>query len=201
MFDRGSFHTELSNILIGQACDCQQLLIWRDNIVNYTNAYAKFNSRQSADETLSQRRVILLPGDDDVPANVEDSFLCLDEDGVGVALLDFEAQHCASLTRSKLYYGIAAVAGLLVLVAATSCLLIWCCRRHRDNDRKQWISVPTSAPDVVGKKKNGVIRREGNSGSGPVDSRITMVVPDGRLYRETEFHVIVEKAEPLTTEL
>lgn len=209
MFDRGSFHTELSNILINRPCDCEQLVIWRNNIVNYTNAYAKFYSRQSADETVSQRRVILLPGDDDLPANIEDSFLCLNDDGgVGVAnILDFEAEHCASLGGNKLYYGIAAVIGLLVLIGLTSCLLIWCCRRHRDNDRKQWISVPTSAPDVVGnkKKKNGVIRRDGGAGggnsSGPVDSRITMVVPDGRLYRETEFHVIVEKAEPLTTEL
>ncbi|XP_012285926.1 uncharacterized protein LOC105702720 [Orussus abietinus] len=182
MFDRSSFKPELDNVFVDQPCDCEQLPVWRNNILNYSNVY----SRLYGGGALLQE-----------PINDEpETFLCVDagDQDTPVSFADFEPRHCA-IAGSVLFF-VLLLAGLLVVLVAAAVLGVWCWRRRRENSRKRWISVPTNAPDVVS-KKNGVIGRE----PAPVDSRITMVVPDGRLYRETEFHVIVEKAEPLTTEL
>ncbi|XP_014476558.1 PREDICTED: uncharacterized protein LOC106745459 [Dinoponera quadriceps] len=199
MFDRASFRPELDNLLVAQACDCQMLPVWKNNVLNYSNVYTRFYARQNSltpPATLSQSQE---------PINeTPETFLCLDArvKGVPTSFADYEARHC-SLGGSMLVFILIIVAALLVLIVGV-CLIVWCCRRRRRNNRKKWISVPTNAPDVVS-KKNGVIGREAATSGTPVDSRITMVVPDGRLYRETEFHVmIVEKTEivePLTTEL
>lgn len=193
MFDRASFRIELDNLLVEQPCDCQMLPVWKNNILNYTNVYTRFYIRQNTliPPTLSSQ--------DSLGENPE-TFLCTDGevDGVPTSFGEYETRHC-SLGGSILVL-VLAIAALLVLLILLTCLIVWCCRRRRRNSRKKWISVPTNAPDVVS-KKNGVIGREAAASAAPVDSRITMVVPDGRLYRETEFHVIVEKAEPLTTEL
>lgn len=193
MFDRTSFRPELDNLLIAQSCDCQILPVWKNNVLNYTNVYSRFYTRQNS----------LIPpqSQPQEPINeTPETFLCLDggSDGVPTSFVDYEARHC-SLGGSMLVFILIIVGAVLVLIVSV-CLIVWCCRRRRRNNRKKWISVPTNAPDVVS-KKNGVIGREAATSGTPVDSRITMVVPDGRLYRETEFHVIVEKAEPLTTEL
>lgn len=193
MFDRTSFRPELDNLLVAQACDCQMLPVWKNNVLNYSNVYSRFYARQNS----------LVPPtfQPQEPINeTPETFLCLDArvEGVPTSFTDYEARHC-SLGGSMLVFILIIAAALLVLIVAV-CLIVWCCRRRRRNNRKKWISVPTNAPDVVS-KKNGVIGREAATSGTPVDSRITMVVPDGRLYRETEFHVIVEKAEPLTTEL
>lgn len=194
MFDRTSFRPELDNLLIAQTCDCQMLPVWKNNVLNYTNVYSRLYARQNSlppPPTFQPQEPI-----NETP----ETFLCLDArvDGVPTSFTDYEARHC-SLGGSMLVFILIIVAALLALIV-TVCLIVWCCRRRRRNNRKKWISVPTNAPDVVS-KKNGVIGREATTSGAPVDSRITMVVPDGRLYRETEFHVIVEKAEPLTTEL
>ncbi|XP_070155760.1 uncharacterized protein [Polyergus mexicanus] len=190
MFDRASFRPELDNLLIAQACDCQMLPVWKNNVLNYTSVYSRFYVRQNSlvPPPLTQPQE---------PINeTPETFLCLD--GVPTSFVDYEMRHC-SLGGSMLVLILIIVGAVLILLASV-CLIVWCCRRRRRNNRKKWISVPTNAPDVVS-KKNGVIGREAATSGTPVDSRITMVVPDGRLYRETEFHVIVEKAEPLTTEL
>ncbi|XP_026669489.1 uncharacterized protein LOC108625178 isoform X2 [Ceratina calcarata] len=193
MFDRSSFRLELDNLLVDQPCDCQMLPVWKNNVLNYTNVYTRFYTRQNAvlPPTLSPQETI-----NETP----ETFLCSDGevDGVPTSFVEYETRHCS--LRGSILVLVLIIAGLLVLLILLICLIIWCCRRRRRNSRKKWISVPTNAPDVVS-KKNGVIGREAAASAAPVDSRITMVVPDGRLYRETEFHVIVEKAEPLTTEL
>ncbi|XP_043586062.1 uncharacterized protein LOC122569296 [Bombus pyrosoma] len=193
MFDRSSFRLELDNLLVDQPCDCQMLPVWKNNILNYTNVYSRFYTKQNTGlpRTLSTQDAI-----NETP----ETFLCSDGEvnGVPTSFIEYETRHC-SLGGSILVF-VLIIVGLLVLLILLTCLIIWCCRRRRRNSRKKWTSVPMNAPDVVS-KKNGVIGREAASSAAPVDSRITMVVPDGRLYRETEFHVIVEKAEPLTTEL
>ncbi|KOX73501.1 hypothetical protein WN51_01238 [Melipona quadrifasciata] len=195
MFDRGSFRLELDSLLVDQPCDCQMLPVWKNNILNYTNVYSRFYAKQSnagLPPTLSPQ--------DNAINETPETFLCSEGEvsGVPTSFVEYETRHC-SLGGSILVF-VAVVAGLLAFLILLVCLVVWCCRRRRRNSRKKWISVPMNAPDVVS-KKNGVIGREAASSAAPVDSRITMVVPDGRLYRETEFHVIVEKAEPLTTEL
>lgn len=193
MFDRTSFRPELDNLLISQPCDCQMLPMWKNYVLNYTNVYSRFYARENS----------LVPpqSQPQEPINeTPETFLCLDGgmDGAPITFADYEARHC-SLGGSMLIFILIIVGAILALIIGV-CLIVWCCRVRRRNNRKKWISVPTNAPDVVS-KKNGVIGREAATSGTPVDSRITMVVPDGRLYRETEFHVIVEKAEPLTTEL
>lgn len=194
MFDRVSFRPELDNLLVAQACDCQILPVWKNNVLNYTSVYSRFYVRQNS---LAPPP---LPQPQEPINETPETFLCLDGglDGAPTSFVDYETRHC-SLGGSMLVLILIIVGAVLALLASI-CLIVWCCRRRRRNNRKKWISVPTNAPDVVS-KKNGVIGREAATSGTPVDSRITMVVPDGRLYRETEFHVIVEKAEPLTTEL
>lgn len=192
MFDRASFRPELDNLLIAQPCDCQMLPVWKNYVLNYTNVYLRFYTRQNTlvpPQSQPQEPISETP----------ETFLCLDGiNGAPTSFGDYETRHC-SLGGSMLVFILIIVGAVLALIVCV-CLIVWCCRRRRRNNRKKWISVPTNAPDVVS-KKNGVIGREAATSGTPVDSRITMVVPDGRLYRETEFHVIVEKAEPLTTEL
>ncbi|XP_066580934.1 uncharacterized protein [Prorops nasuta] len=194
MFDRISFRPELDNILIEQNCDCQLINTWKANLLNYSNVYSRFYPRENS---------LFAPLNFPEPAagDSAESFLCLDQstNGLPIKFLEFEARDC-SMGSSILLLVILLVV-LLIALAVGGCLIVWCCRRRRRNSRKRWISVSTDAPPDVVSKKNGVIGREAATSNTPVDSRITMVVPDGRLYRETEFHVIVEKAEPLTTEL
>ncbi|XP_051172004.1 uncharacterized protein LOC127288540 [Leptopilina boulardi] len=187
IFDRSSFRPEIDNLLVDQTCDCDQLSNWKSDILNYTNVYSRLNTKQ--DEMSSAKSE---------PIGSE-IFLCINgANNSPITFTDYETRNCA-LSNSLIILIVAAV-GVIILLLISVCLIIWCCRKRRQTNRKSWISVPTSAPDVVS-KKNGVISKEGSGSSAPVDSRITMVVPDGRLYRETEFHVIVEKTEPLTTEL
>lgn len=182
MFDRRSFRPELDAILVNQMCDCSSIPIWRGNVLNYSNVYTRFYSKMEPEESVNVG---------------PDTFLCMGSDfeDIRVTFIDYETRYCTVANSTLLF--VLVIGGLLIVLIVGGIFIVWCCKRERDNNQKRWISVPTNAPDVVS-KKNGVMR-EGHGG--PVDSRITMVVPDGRVYRETEFHVIVEKAEPLTTEL
>ncbi|XP_011315227.1 uncharacterized protein [Fopius arisanus] len=185
MFNRDDFQPIIDNVIINRTCDCTYLKTWMNNILNYT-IYPRFY------RSLSTRAVRKMNFD----AIEERTFMCIDDSTNYLRFDEFEATNC-TLSSSIMYLLLAAV-GLIVILAFVIGIIIWYCRENGGQDR--WMSVPTSAPDVVS-QKNGVIGRNGSTQSAPVDSRITMVVPDGRLYRETEFHVIVEKAEPLTTEL
>ncbi|XP_057334308.1 uncharacterized protein LOC130673344 [Microplitis mediator] len=217
LFDRSSFRPIIDNILINRTCQCSLLTEWKNNILNYSNVYTRYYSGNSVIQT---NNYLLEPIE-------EGTFYCLDNNGEVTSISsnnnagsivnsvtnfrDYELRRCTIGNSTMLLLVVITVCIFLLIVSIV--LIVWCCKRHREHGQKRWISVPTSAPDVVS-KKNGVIGRSGvnNTGGGgsgggtnynrtPVDSRITMVVPDGRLYRETEFHVIVEKAEPLTTEL
>lgn len=189
IFDRSSFRPEIDNLLIDQPCDCDQLSNWKSDILNYTNVYTRLHSKQGEISPAMSEPINVGP----------ETFLCINEaERSPITFTEYEGRNCA--LSSSLMILLLAIVGLVVLLLITVCLIVWCCRKRRQSNRKSWISVPTSAPDVVS-KKNGVISKEGSGSSAPVDSRITMVVPDNRLYRETEFHVIVEKTEPLTTEL
>lgn len=196
VFDRASFRVELSNVLINQVCDCDRLKLWKDQILNYTNAHSRLLTTNTNSEVIAPPHTLESGVDD------PNAFFCLDEleSNSSTSFVSYESRNCA-LSSSMLTL-ILSISGLLALLLIAACAVVYCCRkRHRDERDKRWISVPTTAPDVVNSKtkNNGVAKV--NRDASPVDSRITMVVPDGRLYRETEFHVIVEKAEPLTTEL
>lgn len=196
VFDRDSFKPELSSVLVNQVCDCGQIATWKSQILNQSVAYSRLYSRNNEVGSTGPKTPI---------TEDPESFLCLeDRDGdSAVSLVDYEAKKC-TLGNSVLLVSLVTTGAILgAILLAVLAFLCYRSRRGRGAQEGHWISVPTSAPDVVTAKKNGVIGgKDGtNTVGGTVDSRITMVVPDGRLYRETEFHVIVEKAEPLTTEL
>ncbi|KAK0181108.1 hypothetical protein PV327_003419 [Microctonus hyperodae] len=186
MFDRSSFKPIIDNIFINRSCDCAMLSLWKNNLLNYTNVYTRFYTGNTQLSINS------------LEAIEEGTYLCINYDNNIINFQDFDIHNCTMGNSTIIWLII--IVGIVLTIIIGIVMIIWCCRRRRNHVQKRWMSVPTTAPDVVS-KKNGVIGRDGSSSSGPVDSRITMVVPDGRLYRETEFHVIVEKAEPLTTEL
>ncbi|XP_014218878.1 uncharacterized protein LOC106647131 [Copidosoma floridanum] len=177
-FDRHSFDSvELANLLVNQSCDCDSLATWR-------------------------RRIL---GSVDV-VDSEAALSCLAGDGQPVGFAEYEARGC--VLGSSLVVLLSVIGGLLVVLAGAGCLAVHLGRRwHRHGRKTSWSSLPMSTPDVVSNKsKNGFAEQLAATGSqqrggAPLDSKVTMIVPDGRLYRETEIHVVVEKVEPLTTEL
>ncbi|XP_024947290.1 uncharacterized protein LOC107274257 [Cephus cinctus] len=195
MFDRQSFRVELDSLYIDRQCDCSLLPTWKNDIdiLNYSGAYAKYHLGAEVGSRTS-------PLEESILRN-SGTLLCVNghvDGGATSASFDvFEDRYCAT-SRSILLFVLILVGVFLALVAA-GILIVWYCKRYHRNNQKSWISVPKNAPDLISNnKKNGVIGKDGATAR---DRRITMVVPDGRMYRETEFHVIVEKAEPLTTEL
>ncbi|KAL1131017.1 hypothetical protein AAG570_012255 [Ranatra chinensis] len=93
---------------------------------------------------------------------------------------DYYAKKCTS-TSATVYIVIGAVAVALVLAVALCVLAYFLCRRRA----KRYMNVPTDT---------NCNRHSACSGG----SNHIMVVPEGKTYRETELHVIVERAEPIT---
>lgn len=89
----------------------------------------------------------------------------------------FKASNCDSSSNTWVIIA-AVIAALLVIIIIASVGVFFLYRRYKKNKEKEYINR--------GRNKNG---------------SLGLIVPDGRTYRETELHVIVEKAELLTTEL
>lgn len=98
---------------------------------------------------------------------------CLDGDLQYVTVRDFKAANCSVLAG---YYTLIIIVCVLVLVAAFVGTLFYVYYRL-----------------VYRKQKYGCEK----GGKPP----LSLIVPDGRTYKETELHVIVEKADLLTTDL
>lgn len=89
----------------------------------------------------------------------------------------FKTSNCDPVSNTWVIT-VTVIVSLLVLVVAVSILLFFVYKKYRRNKEKEYLNR--------GRNKNG---------------SLGLIVPDGRTYRETELHVIVEKAELLTTEL
>lgn len=89
----------------------------------------------------------------------------------------FQTQYC--IPNSPNIY---IIIFIICLFFVMFCVIFYisCRYRHR---RKRYINVPTSPT------KKGLENSSGHN---------IMVVPEGRTYKETELHVIVEQAEPIT---
>lgn len=177
-FDQSSFRVHMENLLISQPCDCQQIPLWKNNILNHTNIHFNvYSSQTSFTDIQSQEDPEIL--------------LCLlNASGQPVSFTNFQARSC-TLTKPILIMALGLAGfGLLLIILGVILTTYFCRRKHRQQTTNRWISVPTN-----------VTSKDVTATDPPLDSTITMVVPDGRLYKETEFHVIVEKAQPLTTEL
>ncbi|CAH0546548.1 unnamed protein product [Brassicogethes aeneus] len=91
-----------------------------------------------------------------------------------ITVSDFKSKLCSLSTSSTTLIIVLSVVGtlLIIIIAALSIFLRRYLRRGKYGNQKQI--------------KNG---------------QLSLIVPDGRTYRETELHVIVEKTELLTTDL
>lgn len=98
---------------------------------------------------------------------------CLDGDSQYVTIRDFKSANCSILAG---YYTIVIVVCVLILALAIIGTVFYVYYRL-----------------VYRKQKYGCEK----GGKPP----LSLIVPDGRTYRETELHVIVEKADLLTTDL
>ncbi|KAL1517025.1 hypothetical protein ABEB36_000845 [Hypothenemus hampei] len=98
---------------------------------------------------------------------------CLDEEGNYMVVREFKSKNCSVLSG---YYSL--MIGISVLILVISLVVI---------------GFYTYYVMVYKRQKYGC-----EKGSKPP---MSLIVPDGRTYRETELHVIVEKADLLTTDL
>ncbi|XP_063236453.1 uncharacterized protein LOC134538841 isoform X2 [Bacillus rossius redtenbacheri] len=168
--DGTCFDPRFFRVYVDRACSCEALESWSFQLVTFSSgSLPRAGSPQ--------------------PAEVLTGFWCrqkLDRQPY-VRFQEYSNYHCGYTTRNVYVFIAAIVAGLFgLLLIVLLAILVW--RRRRARRQKEWINVPPGERDDA--KKPTKDRPVG-------DRRLKMVVPDGRTYRETELHVIVERAEPL----
>jgi len=95
-------------------------------------------------------------------------------------------------------YHLTAIGSVLAVAGLIAALVYWAWhKKHKRNHR--WTNVPTSSP--VKTTTRSILRDDdgnGRRGSSGDKHRHVMVRPEGKTYRETELHVIVERTEGST---
>lgn len=99
---------------------------------------------------------------------------CTIEDGEPITIRDFERDNCSIITSHATV--IIVVCSVLIVFILVAAALTFYFKKVRNSDKY--------GKDT--ENKNG---------------KLSLIVPDGRTYRETEVHVIVERANLLTTDL
>jgi hypothetical protein len=182
LFNTTSFEVQLDHVLLNQTCSCTLLKTWSSEL----NFHPYLQQEQQ--NSLSQSEVL-------------HSFWCQQDtaDKNGQSYINFKdfSQQCALTSGLHMFLIIIVTSSLLLLALTLLVIFLW--HRHRMSYQRQWISAPT-APNNDSKKKKinnkgSNVQKKSEYGQ---DSRLMMVVPDGRTYRETELHVIVEHTEPIT---
>lgn len=108
-------------------------------------------------------------------AEFYDEIQCLSpRNGEQVTLRDFESYECSVIASHATLIIVVCVVLLLLILISTGLVVYF--KRSRNSDK-------------YGKNK------------GNKNGKLSLIVPDGKTYRETEVHVIVEKANLLTTDL
>lgn len=111
-------------------------------------------------------------------AGFEVDIHCLVQSGRAKALINaslFKKTNCNIVSNTWVVIVIVVLVVFLIIVCV---VLYFIYRRYKTNKQKEYVN-----------------RGRNKAGS------LGLIVPDGRTYKETELHVIVEKAELLTTEL
>lgn len=171
-FNRTSFIPLLDHILLNETCSCVLLESW--------NSQLNFHPIHH----------------DSVPqTDLSDAFWCRKDEAIkyGENYINFQDfnQQCVLSTGAHVFL-IVIIACSLALVAVILIVIVLC-YRWRSRHQRRWINVPTTPHNDSKKAKtNNTV-----SGVKGQDPRLSMVVPDGRTYRETELHVIVERTEPI----
>ncbi|PSN38142.1 hypothetical protein C0J52_08235 [Blattella germanica] len=187
VFDTKSFEPQMEHIVLNQTCSCVLLDTWSTQLSIY-----------STDMHIEQNKNRLAPHTD--PSNPANPFWCWQNgDQKSKSYVRFyDFSHQCVVTSGLYIFLIIIVTSALVLLGVILLVILWC-RRRRAHNQKRWINVPTSPNSHNNKSQKLNYKSPGMDkvNKNDQDSRITMVVPDGRTYRETELHVIVERTEPL----
>ncbi|XP_050423073.1 uncharacterized protein LOC126834903 [Adelges cooleyi] len=172
VFDTRGFRPRLDWLIVGKACDCSTR--WRDNLVAFSLDYPHKTTRPS-----------LL---------VEQVAWCWSTDTGErrqIKAKQYGEANCAGGIAGARSGGMGALhmTMLAVVAVATLTAALVCWSWYRKRRRSQWINVPGSSP----LKTRSILKNRAGSGSGD-KRRHMMVMPEGKTYRETELHVIVESA-------
>lgn len=176
VFDTNGFKPRMDWLIVGRACGCPAR--WRTDLVAFSTDYPRKTER---------------PG-----WMVEQSAWCAtpDDEGVGdfgrlIKAQQYDEAHCSAGDGAGTGLGrfhLTAVA-ILVMAALTAALIYWAWYKRRK--RSQWTNVPASSP--LKTYTRSILKNDGREGDGDKHSRHVMVMPEGKTYRETELHVIVER--------
>ncbi|KAJ9574766.1 hypothetical protein L9F63_008080, partial [Diploptera punctata] len=182
IFDVNSYEPQLHHVILNESCSCSLLESWSVQLSLHSNQEQRKKRHND-------------------PTNPANPFWCRNDNGhknkpIYIRFYDFNEECVVS---SGVYvFLIVIVTSALGLVVIILLVVFWW-RRRRKNNQRRWINVPTSPNNQIAKSQK--LNNKGNNvekgNKREQDARITMVVPDGRTYRETELHVIVERTEPL----
>lgn len=175
VFDTNGFRPRMDWLIVGRACGCPAR--WRTDLVAFSTDYPRHTER---------------PG-----WTVEQTAWCAtpDDEGVGdfgrlVKAQQYDEAHCSpggNHAAGLSPFHLTAVA-VVAVIALTAALVYWAWYKKRK--RGQWTNVPASSPL---RKTRSILRGAGDGGDDNDKHRHIMVMPEGKTYRETELHVIVER--------
>ncbi|XP_071446911.1 uncharacterized protein [Hetaerina americana] len=191
-------------IRLDRACLCSSLWKWALTTIGYVNHDVQRGST-----------VVQSPGPSIEAAEALYQVLqCRPNDGDKYSYFpQVEKQFCANGFSLGAEIGIGMVV-IIVLVSLGMAILItvvailWIRRKNRkpverERQGKAWIGVPTNerqrknrASGAYSDENTSITR---NGMSEPKGREFMVVMPDLKTYRETELHVIVERAEPLNS--
>lgn len=186
VFDTNGFRPRMDRLIVGRACGCPAR--WRTDLVVFSTDYPRHSERP--DRVIEQTAWCATP----------------DDDGAGdfsrlVMAQQYDDAHCAagggSGSGSGLGRFLLTATAVLAVATVAAALVYWAWHRRRERGRR-WTNVPTSSSSPPLKARS-IIKGGGRRSSSGYDSdcdkhRHEMVMPEGKTYRETELHVIVERA-------
>lgn len=174
VFDTKGFRPRLDMLVVGRACGCPDR--WRTDLVAFSADYPRRTERPTA----ALEMAAWCDGSADGGAGTDD------RDRL-VKAADYDRAHCPAGGGGAAAGGLGLTfAAVAAAAALTGALAYWAWYKKRK--RGQWMNVPTSSP-----LKTRSILKSGGGGVG--GDKHMMVMPEGKTYRETELHVIVERAD------
>ncbi|KAK3927184.1 Reticulon-4 receptor, partial [Frankliniella fusca] len=217
MFNTTGMDVRVQRVLLDMPCDCGALDAWGRDLLNVPRYPAPALLPAVAPDTLFCRVDRLARVRGAAPPGP----------GAYATVQDYKTNSCGFFSFNLDVLIIVALALGVALLAVLVLVFVCCRRRRRRRRRWAAKSASSNGtngsrtPTVIremdisdDKEVQEALRRKGSRPGmqfkrviqpeeehrmlkGPGPGPFTLVVPDGRVYRETELHVIVERAEPL----
>ncbi|XP_049784616.1 uncharacterized protein LOC126187523 [Schistocerca cancellata] len=171
-FNKTGLDIVLRKIVVNQPCSCSSLEEWSSYL---------------------QKDVQYIQLKESASLSTEEILWCIKQEPQKRAILfrDFQMLQCSAIPSGLNLFLLIIIPICVLLLVIGICIILM--RRKQIKNRKHWVSVPTS-----NNSKGGDENKTSKDKSETPENRLKLVVPDGRTYRETELHVIVERAEPIT---